>query len=1128
MENTHTYQLIDFITELSAFSFSDVLVNLDIRNKAVFEIDFQQKEEITLPYNNHFNQLYKIAVQNKKTADIQSLCAAHSLLHWKIKDRIVHTPLFLIPVQSKFNKIKQEFQIRFDYENVIINPFITHYLKKEFDFQLPLVEFNQLPENAESVARSMKEKGFELECLNFMALGNFHYHRYELIKDLEEIIKFNHANNLVQTLLGETPSQEVFPLHLSTKNCFETDIDQQRIFETFSNENIVIQGPPGTGKTQVLSNLISKLLLRNKNQLVVSEKKTALTVLEQKLRSKKLHHFVFLSHSQSKSADFIQKLKSTWNFLEHWDHKPEANLQLSEQYLKQIQLTFDKLNQISFWGSYSLQEIQQFSQTKVYDSLPFITGLPTMNEWEGLKVPLKSIYTNVKNIDLIGKLKQVVLQQHKHPDELLDKIIQKYNTLQSLFQADTLEEYRELNKKALVLQILYNEQHKKYAHLLNSEKEWKKVEKLKRKYQVLSQRQELADKELLLWEKQVTGIEVESWIQLLKSGTWVQKRRVKKQIKTRLSSNTINYLILLKQTKAQLDWKDEWLTFLQKCSEIGIENPENDFLTIDYIYREQQKLKEDQALNSIRELSEEQHNQVLSKASLIRTFLRDIDDYFNVNEQESLKLLLSRLVENLEEVYALKSHLVQLPAIVYKNLNRFTSVEEFEQLVLKSNWILFSSNFPDLAAFTGEKLHQKLNQIEQEEKYEQALFAQEIIAFRKNKFQEYHRLLQTSATKLSENEKQLKKTLKVGKTLLVKEFSKRKQHRSIRELMASEARIWIDLLTPVQLSTPSHLSKNIPLEDRFFECVIFDEASQIPLPKAISALQRAERVLIAGDSQQMAPSTFFSSMKSGVDLLHQATYYLNQQSLKHHYRSMYSELIAFSNKHFYKDELIVYPTSKTIQPVQWHFVESGIFEDRQNIEEAKSVARQIEIELKEDKTIGVVAFSEHQLNCIWKQIHPAYYAQLEEKIQQEKIFFKALEQVQGEECETLIISLAYGKNSKGEFHHRFGPLNQKSGSKRLNVLFTRAIRQIHFFSSVCADDFQLSSNEAINLLRLYLIEIAKDYTVSEIKLPMKIKATHENGCLYIPGVNRQIPHVSELKTFHSVMQKRGWKLKYEV
>lgn len=80
-------------------------------------------------------------------------------------------------------------------------------------------------------------------------------------------------------------------------------------------------------------------------------------------------------------------------------------------------------------------------------------------------------------------------------------------------------------------------------------------------------------------------------------------------------------------------------------------------------------------------------------------------------------------------------------------------------------------------------------------------------------------------------------------------------------------------------------------------------------------------------------------------------------------------------------------------------------------------------------------------------------------------FFKALEQVQGEECDHLIVGFGYGKNKEGKFDMRFGPINLKNGEKRLNVLFSRARKSIHFVTSVQRSDFSSTKNEGVQRLK---------------------------------------------------------------
>ncbi len=46
---------------------------------------------------------------------------------------------------------------------------------------------------------------------------------------------------------------------------------------------------------------------------------------------------------------------------------------------------------------------------------------------------------------------------------------------------------------------------------------------------------------------------------------------------------------------------------------------------------------------------------------------------------------------------------------------------------------------------------------------------------------------------------------------------------------------------------------------RLFDLVVFDEASQIEPADAIPAIVRGERIVVAGDNQQLPPTAFFST-----------------------------------------------------------------------------------------------------------------------------------------------------------------------------------------------------------------------------------------------------------------------------
>jgi hypothetical protein len=230
----------------------------------------------------------------------------------------------------------------------------------------------------------------------------------------------------------------------------------------------------------------------------------------------------------------------------------------------------------------------------------------------------------------------------------------------------------------------------------------------------------------------------------------------------------------------------------------------------------------------------------------------------------------------------------------------------------------------------------------------------------------------------------------------------------------------------------------------------------------------------------MAPSQFFKQRNDDAQsLLHKGSYYFKNIVLKNHYRSEHPALISFSNKHFYNNELVAFPSTRQEKhPLVLHFVENGSYAERQNENEAKELVRHIQPLLKDDEEkLGIVAFSLSQLSCILNQFSTREQELIQDRIDNDTLFFKSLENVQGDECDRLVISFGYGKNSEGQFDMRFGPINEKNGDKRLNVLFSRARKKIDFFTSVRSEDFNLPTNNAVILLKKWHFMLEQELEV---------------------------------------------------
>lgn len=70
----------------------------------------------------------------------------------------------------------------------------------------------------------------------------------------------------------------------------------------------------------------------------------------------------------------------------------------------------------------------------------------------------------------------------------------------------------------------------------------------------------------------------------------------------------------------------------------------------------------------------------------------------------------------------------------------------------------------------------------------------------------------------------------------------------------------------------------------------------------------------------------------------------------------------------------------------------------------------------------------------------------------EPFFVKNLERVQGDERDSIILSIGYGKHRDGRMRYHWGPLLRNGGERRLNVAVTRARHRLTLVSSFSSRD----------------------------------------------------------------------------
>jgi len=429
--------------------------------------------------------------------------------------------------------------------------------------------------------------------------------------------------------------------------------------------------------------------------------------------------------------------------------------------------------------------------------------------------------------------------------------------------------------------------------------------------------------------------------------------------------------------------------------------------------------------------------------------------------------------------------------------------------------------------FDGRLLARKLEQLEKRYREWLGLNARGIRLAVRQKFLEHTNVSSLPASQLSAEQKTFKKSYAAGRRDLEHEFSKTMRYKSIRDLAAGDTGQVIQDLKPIWLMSPLSVSDTLPLDPDLFDVVIFDEASQIPVEEAIPAIYRSHQAIVVGDEMQLPPTTFFAGARSEEDsvvveedgerievdmdadsFLTQSAQNLPSTLLAWHYRSRYEALISFSNAAFYggnlytipdrqrslsdRTELLVNASEEGGQNVEellarsisFHFMENGVYDERRNANEAVYIAHLVRGLLRRDAnprlSIGVVAFSEAQQSeiegalAVLGDADSGFGALLEAEYVREEndvfcgLFVKNLENVQGDERDIIIMSVCYAHDANGRMLMNFGPINQRGGEKRLNVIFSRAKHHMAIVSSIRHPDITNDFNDGANSLKNFL------------------------------------------------------------
>lgn len=376
--------------------------------------------------------------------------------------------------------------------------------------------------------------------------------------------------------------------------------------------------------------------------------------------------------------------------------------------------------------------------------------------------------------------------------------------------------------------------------------------------------------------------------------------------------------------------------------------------------------------------------------------------------------------------------------------------------------------------------------------------------------------------------------------VLARELQKKTRHKPVRALVTEMGASLTDL-KPCFMMSPLSVAQFLPADFALFDLVVFDEASQITTWDAVGAIARGKNVIVVGDPKQMPPSNNFGrvdldesdegDLESILDQALAAR--LPHLRLTGHYRSRHETLIAFSNSHYYLNQLMTFPSAETkLSAVTLHRVDGVYAKGRgqTNAIEAQAVVGEVVRRLKRilagnpKKSIGIVTINSQQQRMIEdlmdeaRRNHPELEVFFTATDDYDPIFVKNLESVQGDERDIIVLSLTYGPTEQGgkTMSMNFGPLNKQGGERRLNVAVTRATSEVLVFASFDSTMVDLSRTQAT------AVEHLKNYLEFAERGPIAL-AEFSSAAYGIDQFDSDFEHAVALS-----LREKGWKVQTQV
>ncbi len=1074
--------------------------------------------------------------------------------------------------------------------------------------------------------------------LTQVTLANFNYKKMSLVRDYNQLIDEQSNPPAFDRIFSIEPKaiEEVPPPPLPTaelNGVVPADATQDAaVALARTGRSFIIQGPPGTGKSQTITNLIADYAARGKRVLFVCEKRAALDVVFNRLRSAGLDRLACLIHdSQEDKKAFVHDLKDCYERWTKQDDALESHRAKRQHTLDALQRHLDRITAFdSAAGSLSDQaatSLRQIVRRRI--ALPELAALghaererlPSLAEWDAHRSLADRIHRAMMEGFGLSSLAehpfarldpalvaserafaetQATIAEGQRLFDMLDTAIEDDTTLLShdIRLADAVLLTRSA-QEAIETNLAGNldllDQHSESSNAFAQGRA--EIDRLCGETAALRAAEHWHDP--LTIDDTLAALEQArrqegSFFKFL-SGSW---RRLKKTVRARydFGAHAVEpSLTAVLERLAERHTAEASEADARRALKARFATADADRLaevrdtwtgsTAQMLRTliEHARAAADPAVPIAREA--QPAAQIAALSALCNRFIVRADEM----PLGALAEAMRDMLEGLEELPDLLPLLASVDAAGMRMAFALRTLpfapDGIEAHILSEAFTIALRDAPELQRFDAAELAASARRAAKARTLLQGDNSATILAVNQRRFRDNVKRSTQSVTQLDGPGREFKKAYATGRRELEHEFGKSMRYRSIRDLSDDETGKVVSDLKPIWLMSPLSVSDTLPLDTSLFDVVIFDEASQIPTEEAVPALSRAPQVIVVGDEMQLPPTSFFAAARDDEDmqvmaeedgeqvailldadsLLNQAGRSLPATLLAWHYRSRSEALISFSNAAFYDGRLITIPdlmvTEGADDPValrsddpvsaasavnrmlaraiSFHPVADGVYDKRANEPEARLIAGMVrDILFRETGlSIGIVAFSEAQQAEIEDELEvlasedKAFGARLEAEYTREddgqinSLFVKNLENVQGDERDVILLSICYAPDSNGRMAMNFGPINQRGGEKRLNVIFSRARHHMAVISTIRAVAITNTHNDGARALRTFLA-FAEAQARGDVEHGQAVLATLNPEAQRV--FTRAIPPDALREAVADALRKQGHKVRAHV